>query len=435
MSKRTPLHRSLMRHILLCGVLSIALGGGIAGWAMATTLVGAVVAPGTFVVESYVKTVQHPTGGVVGELRVQEGQKVAAGEVVLTLDDTEARTNHAIVTKRLNELTAQMARLVAERDELDSIVFPTDLQTMAVSDEDARNAMQSELVLFRFRRNLRVGKQSQLKERIAQYEHEIEGYTAQQKAFSRALNVLESELVSLRPLYDRKLVSIQRLSALEREAAAFEGDRGEAQASAAQAAGRIAEVQLQILQIDQDLKAEVGRDLREVQMEIGELAERRLATEDELRRIEIRAPQAGVVHQLAAHTVGGVISPADEIMLIVPGSDDLSLDVRVSPEDIDQIYLDQEALVRLTAFSQRTTPELTGRVERIAADLSEDPQTGEAYYLVRILIPEDERERLETLSLVPGMPAETFIQTRERTALSYVFKPLTDQIKRAFREE
>lgn len=435
MSDRNRLHRSLMRHILLCALLSIGLGASVAAWATATTLVGAVVAPGTFVVESHVKTVQHPTGGVVGELHVKEGQKVEAGEVVMTLDDTEARTNHAIVTKRLNELTAQMARLVAERDDLDGIVFPDELQAVAVTDEDARKAMQSEGVLFDFRRNLRIGRQSQLRERIAQYEHEIEGYIAQQKAFSRALNVLESELVSLRPLYGRKLVSIHRVSALEREAAAFEGDRGEAKASAAKAGGRIAEAKLQILQIDQDLKAEVGRDLRQVQMEIGELVERKLATENELRRIEIRAPQSGIVHQLTVHTVGGVVSPADAIMLVVPENDELSLDVRVLPEDIDQLYLNQKALVRLTAFSQRTTPELIGRVERIAADLSEDPQTGITFYLVRILIPDDERKRLKSLSLVPGMPAETFIQTRERTALSYMFKPLTDQISRAFREE
>ncbi|MEM1429496.1 MAG: HlyD family type I secretion periplasmic adaptor subunit [Pseudomonadota bacterium] len=435
MSERTPLHRSLSRHILVCGVLSLALGAAITAWALSATLVGAVMAPGTFVVESNVKSVQHPTGGVVGALHVEEGQKVAAGEVIVTLDDTEARTNHAIVSKRLNELTAQMARLLAERDDLAEISFPAGLNALALSDEEAGKAIHSERVLFEFRKNLRMGKQAQLRERIAQYEHEIDGYAAQQRAFTRALDMLESELVSLRPLYDRKLVSIQRVSALEREAAAYEGDRGEVQAEAAQAAGRIAETHLQLLQIDQDLKAEVGRELREVQLEIGELVERRQATLDELRRIEIRAPQAGSVHELAVHTVGGVISPADPIMQIVPANDDLSLDVRVLPQDIDQVHLDQRALIRLSAFNQRTTPELFGRVQRIAADLSEDPQTGQGFYLVRIFIPDEEMNRLTSVSIVPGMPAETFIETGERTALSYLFKPLTDQIARSFREE
>lgn len=436
MHRTTALRRSLSRHLLLLGLLSFALGAGVISWAAAATLSGAVVAVGSFVVESYVKTVQHPTGGVVADLLVREGQKVNAGDVVLRLDDTQARTNLAIVSKRLNELTARQARLEAERDDRDRVQLPEELlQALALDSADVRKAVRSEEFQFGFRRNLRESKKSQLKERIAQYRHEIEGYGAQQDAFTRALGVLEDEISSLRPLYSRKLVSVQRLSALEREAASFEGDRGEARAAAAQAAGRIAEAELQILQIDQDFKTEVGRDLGNVQMEIGELVERKLAAEDELKRIDIRAPQTGLVHQLAVHTVGGVVSPADKIMLVVPEDDSLSLDVRVPPQDVDQLYPDQTALVRLTAFNRRTTPELNGRVERIAADLSEDPQTGVTYYLVRIRIPDSERQRLDGLVLVPGMPAEAFIRTHERTALSYFFKPLTDQMQRAFREE
>ncbi|MBN9672748.1 HlyD family type I secretion periplasmic adaptor subunit [Roseibium aggregatum] len=435
MSRKTALKRSLSRHILLCGIMSLALGISVVGWAAATTLAGAVVAPGTFVVETYVKAVQHPTGGVVGSLFVKEGQKVEAGEILLTLDDTEARTNLAIVTKRHNELTSRLERLRAERDDMKRIAFSKRLLALSERDADVREAVRSENFLFAFRRNLRDSKKAQLRERIAQYRHEIDGYSTQRSAYTRALDVLEDEIASLKPLYTQKLVSVQRLSALEREAASFEGDRGEATAAAAQAAGRIAEAELQILQIEQDFKTEVGRSLSEVQMEIGELVERKHAAEEELRRIDIRAPQSGTVHQLAVHTVGGVVSPADRIMLVVPENDSLSLDVRVMPEDVDQLFVGQSALVRLSAFSQRTTPELNGRVERIAADLSEDPQTGTAFYLVRVFLPEAERKRLNGLVLVPGMPAETFIQTRKRTALSYLFKPLTDQVQRAFREE
>ncbi|MEJ8472546.1 HlyD family type I secretion periplasmic adaptor subunit [Roseibium sp. H3510] len=435
MTNHSPLYSSIRRHIFLCLLAGLALVASVGGWATATTLVGAIVAHGTFVVESYVKTVQHPMGGVVRDLAVREGQRVQADDVLLRLDDTLARTNLAIVTKRLNELSAQLARLEAERDDKEEIDFPESLRASASTDKDAAAAMHSEDVLFIFRQELRAGKKSQLSERVTQYRHEIEGYTAQRKAHERALTVLNEEIASLRPLYTRKLVSIQRLGTLEREAARFEGDRGEALAAAAQAAGRIAEVKLQILQIDQDLKAEVGRDLRDAQLQIGELVERKIASEQELEHVDLRAPQTGTVHQLAVHTVGGVVSPAEDIMLIVPDQDELSLDVRISPDDIDQIYAGQAALIRLTAFNQRITPELNGSVFRIAADLSEDPQTGLSYYLVRLLIPQSELDRLNGLVLVPGMPAEAFIQTRKRTALSYFLKPLSDQMNRAFREE
>lgn len=435
MSDLKHLNRSLLRHVGVCAVLSFGLGVGLVSWAMGSTLVGAVVAVGSFVVESHVKAVQHPTGGVVGELLVREGQNVRAGDVVIRLDGTEARTNNAIVTNRLNELRAQLARLEAERDDLGILVFPEDLERLAQSDQETAKALRSERILFHFRRDLRTSKKEQLKERISQYDYEIEGYQAQISAFEQALKVLDDELASLRPLYSRKLVSVQRLSALEREAATFAGDRGEAIAAAAQAAGRIAEARLQILQIDQDFKAEVGRELRSAQMETGELRERKLATEDELRRIDIRAPQDGAVHQLEIHTVGGVAPPGENLMLIVPRNDSLSLDVRVKPEDVDQLHLGQTALVRLSAFNQRTTPELDGTVERIAADLSEDPVTGLSFYLVRIHISDSERKRLAGLVLVPGMPAEAFIQTRQRTALSYLLKPLTDQFELALRED
>jgi HlyD family secretion protein len=203
----------------------------------------------------------------------------------------------------------------------------------------------------------------------------------------------------------------------------------------AQAAGRITEARLQILQIDQDLKTEVGRELREIQAQVGEFVERKVAAEDQLRRIEIVAPQSGVVHQLAVHTIGGVISAADTIMLIVPGSDKLALEVQIAPQDIDQIILGQHAVLRMSAFNMRTTPELNGYVSRVAADLTKDERTGLSWYLVRITVPPEELARLQGLALMPGMPSEALIKTGERTALSYIVKPLTDQINRAFREE
>ncbi|WEX08521.1 HlyD family type I secretion periplasmic adaptor subunit [Chelativorans sp. AA-79] len=426
--------RSITRHLLAGGIACLVLVGGVGGWAAATNLAGAVIAGGTFVVDSYVKKVQHPTGGVVGEILVHEGQRVEAGEVLIRLDATQTMANLAVVTKRLDELMARRARLEAERDDLNEIVFP-DALLARFNDPDVAQAIHSERQLFAFRKRSREGKKNQLAERIDQYEMEIAGLKAQEDAFDRGLAVLEDELKGLRSLRENGLVTVQRMNALDREAATLGGERGEAIAGQAQVAGRIAEAKLQILQIDSDLKTEVGRELREVQAQIGEFVERKVAAEDELKRIDIVAPQSGMVHQLSVHAPGAVISPADTIMLIVPNQDRLALDAEIAPKDIDQIRLGQKAVLRMTAFNQRTTPELNGDVTRIAADLTQDERTGLSYYLVRISVPPEELARLDGVALIPGMPAEAFIQTGERTALSYVVKPLTDQINRAFREE
>lgn len=425
---------SIKRHIWVIMLIALALIGGLGSWAMATTLAGAVVANGSFVVDSYVKQVQHPTGGIVGEILVQNGDRVESGDVLLRLDATQTQANLAIVVKRLDEMAARLARLQAERDDLDSIVFP-DTLLARTDDPDAAAAMRSEQSLFSFRQTAREGQKAQLRERIEQYRAEVAGLETQAEAFGRALAVTETEIADLKTLFDKNLVSVQRLNALEREAASLEASRGEVLAHRAQALGKITETELQILQIDIDLKTEVGQELREVQVQIGEYVERRITAEDALHRIDLVAPQDGIVHQLAVHTVGGVINAAEVLMEIVPDNDSLALDANVSPADIDQIHLGQPAIVRLSAFNQRTTPELNGWVNRIAADAIQDERTGRSFYRVRITVSPEELERLQSLTLVPGMPAEAFIQTGERTPLSYLIKPLSDQINRAFREE
>lgn len=403
-------------------------------WAGTANLNGAVVSHGTFVVDSYVKKVQHPAGGVVGEILVKDGEKVAAGDVLLRLDATFTRANLAIVTKRLDQITARLARLEAERDDKQEIEFPPSLVARQ-GDPDVAAALYSEERLFAFRRESREGRKAQLRERIAQFEHEIEGLKAQEQAFARGLKVLESEIAALRPLFDQGFVNTQRLNSLETQAATFGGELGEKIAYRAQAAGRISETKLQILSVDQDLKAEVGQELREIQAQISEFVERKVAAEEELRRIDILAPQGGIVHQLSVHTVGGVIAPADVIMSLVPESEELALEVQINPQDIDQVMLAQKAVLRMSAFNLRITPELNGYVSRIAADLTMDERTGISWYLVRIAVAPEELTMLGDLTLVPGMPAEALIQTGERTALSYLVKPLSDQINRAFREE
>ncbi|WP_105383051.1 HlyD family type I secretion periplasmic adaptor subunit [Neorhizobium alkalisoli] len=426
--------RSVRLHLLVGLFASFALVGGAGAWATVTNLAGAVVASGHFVVDSYVKKVQHPTGGVVGEIRVREGDEVKAGDIVMRLDATQTRASLAVVTRRIDELSARLARLEAERDDREEMVFPAWLLARQ-GDPDVASAINSETRLFEFRKESRDGRKAQLRERIAQFEHEIRGLGAQEIAFKQGIEVLDREIAALSGLREQGIVSDQRLNALKTQVATFGGERGEKIAFQAQAAGRISETKLQILQIDQDLRTEVGRELREVQAQLGEYIERKVVAEDELKRIDIIAPQSGIVHQLSVHTVGGVITPADTIMLIVPEGEDLALDVQVLPKDIDQIHLGQKAVLRMSAFNLRTTPELNADVIRIAADLTTDQRSGLSYYLLRLSVPVEELQKLGDLRLVPGMPAEALIQTGERTALSYFVKPLSDQISHAFLEE
>ncbi|WP_404928051.1 HlyD family type I secretion periplasmic adaptor subunit [Mesorhizobium sp. ORM16] len=425
---------SIRRHLLVGLVASVIVVGGAGAWAAVTNLAGAVVASGHFVVDSHVKKVQHPTGGVVGEILVREGDRVKAGDVVMRLDATQTRVNLVIITKRLDELAARLARLEAERDDLAEIAFPHWLLARG-EGPDAAAVIHSETRLFELRRQSREGKQAQLAERIAQFQHEIEGLKEQETAYEKGIEIFQKEIAALSGLREQGLVSNQRLNSLKTQVATFGGERGEKIAYQAQTEGRITETRLQILQVDQDLKTEVGQEISEVQVQIGEYIERKVSAEDELRRLGIVAPQSGIVQQLAVHTVGGVITPADPIMLIVPEGDDLTLEVRINPKDIDQIQLRQKAMLRMSAFNLRTTPELNGYVSRIAADLVTDDKSGISFYLVSLSIPRAELTKLKDLRLVPGMPAEAMVQTGERTALSYLVKPLSDQISRAFREE
>ena len=434
MKTTSAARRSMRRHLVAAIVVVSVLVVGVGGWAATAVISGAVVASGSVVVDSNVKKVQHPTGGIVGELRVRDGDRVHAGDVVVRLDETVTRANLAIVTKGLGEMMARKARLESERDGLDTITFPAQLIAEA-DDPDRAAAMDSERKLFNLRKTARSGQKAQLRERIAQLGEEITGLAAQQNSKAKEIALIERELAGVRELWKQNLVQLTRLTALEREAARLDGERGQLVAAAAQAKGKIAETTLQILQIDQDIASDVAKELREVDGKIGELVERKVAAEDQLKRTDIRAPQDGTVFQLAVHTVGGVITAGDPIMLIVPEADNLSVEVKVNPQDIDQLQLNQKAILRFSAFNIRTTPEIEGTVTRISADTSTDQRTGQSYYTIRIAMPAEQIERLGDVKLLPGMPVEAFIQTRDRTMLSYLMKPLHDQVLRAFREK
>ena len=424
--------RSLRRHLLAGLTTLLVLGGGMAGWAATTEIASAVVAPGLVVVDSHVKKVQHPTGGVVGEIRVREGDRVKAGDVVVRLDETVTRANLAVITKGLDELGARRGRLEAERDGLERVKVRPELVARA-DEPEIKDLVNGEERLFQLRREARAGLKGQLKQRVEQLREQIGGQELQARAKGDEIRLIQEELKGVESLYAKNLVPLNRVTALKREETRLKGEQGQLISGVAQAKGKISETELQILQIDQDLRSEVAKELREIGAKSSELAEKRIAAEDQLRRIDIRSPLDGVVHQLAVHTVGGVISPADALMLIVPQADDMAIEVRVAPQDIDQIRIGQDAVLRLSAFNQRTTPEITGRVSRVAADLIQDQKTGVSYYTARVATSPEELARLDGLTLVPGMPVEAFIQTGERTALSYLAKPLSDQMSRAFK--
>jgi HlyD family secretion protein len=391
------------------------------------------IAPGSVVVDSNVKKVQHPTGGVVGELRARDGDLVKAGDVVVRLDDTVTKASLAIVVKTLDGLWARAARLQAEQQGVESIVFPPMLLTRA-DDPDVKNIMASEAKLFEVRTYGRTGQKAQLRERVTQLNEEIGGLTAQEKAKEKEIALVEKELVGVRSLYEQHLVQLSRLTVLERDAARLAGERAQYIASRAQAKGKITETELQIIQIDKDVVSEVSKDLRETNDKIGEFVERKVTAEDQLRRVDIRAPQAGMVLQSTVHTVGGVITAGDAIMMIVPQADDLSVEAKVNPQDIDKLQIGQKTLLRLSAFNQRTTPELNGVVSRVSPDVTTDQRTGQSYYTIRVSMPPEEIARLGEVKLIPGMPVEAFVQTGDRTMLSYLIKPLSDQLMRSFRE-
>jgi HlyD family secretion protein len=426
--------RSIRRHTTVGLSAALLLVVGCGGWAVVTELSGAVVAPGTVVVDSHVKKVQHPTGGVVGEILARDGDQVRVGDVVIRLDETVAKANLAMVVKSLDELAARQARLEAERDGLPEIVFPSAI-TSRRAEPDLASLLSGEKRLFETRREARAGQKLQLKERVAQLQEQIDGTNLQAAAKADEIKLIQDELTGVQELWRKNLVPITRLTALKREETRLRGERGQLISTVAQAKGRISETALQILQIDQDLRSEVSKELREVQAKVAELVERKVAAEDQLKRIDIRAPQDGVVHQSIVHTVGGVINAGEALMLVMPVADDLSIEVKVSPQDIDQLQPGQDTMLRLAAFNQRTTPELKGRVSLIAADLVTDQRTGVQHYPVRIAFAEGERERLGAAKLLPGMPVESFIQTGYRTVFSYLTKPLSDHLAKAFREE
>ena len=423
-----------IRQLTLAGVaVSALLIFGVGGWAATTEVAGAVIAQGRVIVESSVKKVQHPTGGVVGELMVKEGQHVKSGDVVLRLDQTQTMAALEVIRQAIDELTARKARDEAEVNGLAAIEFPPDLLARRDDPKVAR-LISDEEALFQIRRTGRDGQKAQLNEQIGQLTEETNGTVAEMDAKTKEIYWSKEELKGVQDLWRKNLVEFTKLTALQRESARLEGERGRLESNLAELRSKTAEIKLKILQVDEDARTELGKELADIRGKLSELHEKQIAAEDQLKRIDLRAPQDGFVHQLTVHTVGGVITASEPVMLIVPDGEALSIESRIEPNEINQVHLGQPVVVRFPGLGQRTTPEIDGTVSLVSADLSQDDKTGASYYMIRIALADKQLERLGAVKLMPGMPVESFIETPPRTVLSFLIKPMKDQIEKAFRE-
>jgi len=386
------------------------------------------------VVEGKPKTLQHLDGGIVGEILVRDGDKVSAGDVLMRLDPTSLNANRDLLQKRLDEAKALRARLAAERDGKFSIPWET-IFPAAQRQPNLTMIIKDQTQLFKTRRSASQGQLEQLRKRLQQSDEQIVGLSSQVKANQSQLGIILKELTSLRELFKDGFVSQTRILTLEREQAGLSGQIAGLQAEIARTKTAIGETEIEILQVTRSIQEAVLTELRVKESEISDLQEQLISASDQVGRVDVIAPVSGRVHNMSVTTLGGVISPANPIMDIIPDTVRLIVESQVEPMYVDQIYSGQDTTVRLSAFNQRTTPELNGQVKSISPNTSVDPVTGFPFYTVKIEIPTDELSRLNGLTLVPGMPAEAFMQTDKRTVMNYLLKPATDQLSRAFREE
>ncbi|WP_404863956.1 HlyD family type I secretion periplasmic adaptor subunit [Georhizobium sp. MAB10] len=410
----------------LAGLLIIGCGG----WAAQASLAGAAIAPGQIAVKRQVKEVQHRDGGIIAEIRVSNGDRVREGDVLVKLDETDTRVELSIIRSQLTELTGVYSRLQAERDGEAEVAFPEGFG----STDGTSGVIAGEMKLFLDNRAMRDSQKEQLSLQAEQLRDQIKGMEAQLASNQAEHTLLLDDITLMRKLLERKLTEGSRVRQMERELARIEGQRGEIESRVAQARGQISETELKILAIDQELKATAQTQIRDIDARIAELREREIAAVDRLSRTELRAPASGLVYDLAVHTVGGVIGSGETILSLVPEDEEMMVEVRVSPTDIDQVTIGQPARLRLTAFNQRTTPEFEGQVTAMAAAATRDPVSGRDFYLGTVEITSD-LAPLGDKTLIPGMPVDVLLVTGERSALSYLVKPFTDQMAKAFREE
>lgn len=395
------------------------------------TVSGAVVATGSVTVESNYQVVQHPTGGVVREILVRNGDRVAAGQTLIRLDPTRARADFQAISNRVADLTIQAQRLIAERDGHGSFRIPTGLDA---TDPAVQQAFEAQQALFQARRTARLGEQAVLDQKLRQLDSEIRSLKVQHTSRRRERAINGDELDAVLPLFERGYVSRQRIAPLQREAARLDGEIGRIDAQISKMQSGLAEARLRKAQADKQFMNEVVNTLSRVQAALQEERQKRDKVADTLKRIDIAAPRAGFVHDLTVKTIGGVIEPAKPIAQVIPIDDTLIVEAQIAANEIDRVRPGQTAQVLFPAFNARTTPRVDGELVRLSpAELVD--REGRATYTARIRIPPDEILKIGAQhKLVPGMPAQVFIETQSRSILSFILKPLSDAMGTAFRE-
>ncbi len=415
---------------LVMAVLVLCLGG----WMTFTQVSGAVIAGGTVVVESSAKRVQHQEGGIVAEIAARNDDRVSAGQVLVRLDDTMLRASLAIVNTQLDESFAIEARLLAEIAGVAEIAFPAQLIERAEQPDVAR-VLQAQRDALVARTSVRQGSVAQLNEQIAQLRSQLDGLEVRRVSTEQQLAVVNSEAERLSNLLRGNLVEAGRVNDITRERARLEGELGSTVSSVDQVRATISEREVMIRQVDSNFLASALQDLQDLRQKIAELTQQKVAGEDRLRRMVLISPQDGVVHESIITTVGGVVGAGETLMMIVPTQDNLVIDLRLNPLDVDKVSVGQKVIIRIPGLNPRTTPDLPARVIQMAPDLTRDPQTGISFFQARVELDESALDLLPAdETLLPGMPAEAYIQTGQRTVLTYLLEPLEEQFRRAMRE-
>lgn len=426
-SATVPVAMGLMALLILLG--------GFMAWATLTQIAGAIIAPGRIEVDQNRQIVQHPQGGVVAEIAVKEGDLVQAGDLLIRLDAAELQSNLAIIEGQLFEYMTRRGRLAAERDGQDTVTFDANLQSAVTANAEVREMMEGQRVLFLARRDSVARQSEQLAKRADQTRNQIVGFAAQEASLVRQRDLIQQELVAQQSLLDRGLTQASGVLALQRQAAALDGQLGELAASRAQAEQRITEIEIEVLRLTSTRREEAITRLRDLRAEEMELIKERRALQAQIALMEIRAPVSGIVYNMRVQARRSVIRAADPILFLIPQDRPLVIAARIDPLHIDQIAAGQLVNLRFSALDQRTTPELVGQVALVSADAFEDEARSASFYRAEIVLNLGELTKLaKGQVLIPGMPVEAFIRTADRSPLAYLIRPMADYFNRAFRE-
>lgn len=425
-SKVSLAGKGLKRRMFAATALAVLLTAGIGGWAAQAKLAGAVISQGELVVTGETKQVQHVDGGTIVDIPVKVGSFVKKGDVVLRLDDTQVGIELGIVQSQIGQMKAMMVRLVAERDGKDTLSFDgLDL---------TQDVIREERKLFDENRHMRANQKQQIEMQISQLRNQIDGLREQEKANLSENELLAEELAMQEGLVEKGLAKASELRGLRRQMVRIDGTIGDLLARVAEAEGQISELNVRLMSVDQTSRTELQKEIVSVEAKLTELEQRALQLTHRLERTVVKAPESGTIYDLQAHTIGGVVAPGQVIMAIVPEDSELNVHVKVAPTDIDRITVGQTARMRFTAFNRQTTPEIVGSVDVIPAATVIDKATNLPFYKTSVEFSPGDLGELAA-KLTPGMPVEVYIETEERTVISFLAKPFTDQLMRAFREE